>query len=163
MTAIMRQIRKQILTIALLAVALGTPLSSALAQGPVIVDAMTGVAMGGFDPVTYFIEPEPLRGLPDHEYRWQDVPWYFASAANRDVFARNPEVYAPRFGGLGAMSLARGYRAEGNPRIFARYRMKLYLFYSVANREAFLLAPDAAVAAAEANWPRFARPAANAP
>jgi YHS domain-containing protein len=163
MTAIMRQMRKQILTIGALVVALTCSSWVLAADGGVVVDPLTGVAAAGLDPVTYFIEAEPRQGLPDNEFRWQGVPWYFVSAANRDVFARTPEIYAPQFGGLGAMSLARGYRAEGNPRIYARYKLKLYFFYSVANREAFLLSPDAAIAAAEANWQRFSRPSAPNP
>ena len=36
--------------------------------------------------MSYFIEPEPQQGEPDFEYIWGGVSWYFASAANRDVF-----------------------------------------------------------------------------
>jgi histidine phosphotransferase ChpT len=48
------------------------------------------------------------------------------------------------------MSLARGYLSDGKPKIYAISKMKLYLFYSAANREAFLLAKDAAVSEAAA-------------
>ncbi|MGV3649780.1 MAG: YHS domain-containing (seleno)protein [Devosia sp.] len=160
MTAIMRQIRKQILTIAGVLCAWGALATPAVAAPGIVVDPFTGVAASGYDPVSYFVEPEPQRGRPEFEARWQEVTWYFASAANRDVFLRTPEIYAPQFGGHATMSLARGYLAEGDPRIFVRYRLKLYFFYSVGNREAFLLAPDAAIASAEASWQRFSAPGA---
>ena len=80
------------------------------------------------------------------------MPWHFASAANRDIFKGSPEIYAPQFGGHGAMGIARGYVSDSNPAIYTVFKQRLYLFYSAANREAFLLAPDAAAIAAEANW-----------
>lgn len=161
MTAMMRQMRKQCLTIAA-ALALGA-LPPALAEGPaarIVVDPLTGVAIEGYDPVSYFTEPEPLIGLAAHEYWWGGVPWYFASAANRDVFIGHADSYAPQFGGHGAMSLSRGYLSEGKPRIHAIVEGRLYLFYSVGNREAFLMALPQVIAEAEAQWRRLAPGAA---
>lgn len=152
----MTQISKQILTILalVLALALGGALPGA-AQGPVLVNPLTGIAIDGYDPVSYFTEPQPLEGKAEYELVWEGVAWRFANPANREVFSRAPEVYAPRFGGHGAMALARGYLSQSNPRLYAIHRGGLYFFYSPANREAFLLAPDRAAADAEANWPRF--------
>jgi hypothetical protein len=118
----------------------------------IVTDPLSGVALDGFDPVSYFTEPRPVRGLPDFEYYWGGVPWYFANPANRDVFARAPEIYAPQHGGHCEMSLARGYLSDGKPEIFVIERMKLYLFYSAANREAFLLSKADALQRAGSNW-----------
>lgn len=150
----MRQICKQILTIGLLAT-LASPVAAASVVTTIVTDPLTGVAMDGYDPVTYFTEAEPQPGRPDFEYQWGGVAWYFVSAANRDVFMRAPDVYAPQHGGYCEMSLARGYLSDGKPKIYAISKMKLYLFYSAANREAFLLAKDAAVSEAVANWDRL--------
>lgn len=122
----------------------------------VVVDPLTGVAIEGYDAVSYFTELAPVAGRPDYLVQWAGVPWYFISAANRDVFLGKPEIYAPRFGGHAAMSLARGYLADGNPRIYTVYRQRLYFFYSSGNKDAFLAAPDAAVARAEAGWQQLA-------
>lgn len=159
MAAMMRQKRKQILTIAALIVALcglsGPAAAGALVE-TIVTDPLTGVALEGYDPVSYFTEPTPLVGKPDYEYVWRGVPWYFASAANRDVFMRNPEVYAPQFGGHCLMSLSRGFLSDGKPRLYVIEGMKLYLFYSPANREAFLATEDVALSAADANWSKLA-------
>jgi hypothetical protein len=85
------------------------------------------------------------------------VPWHFASEANRDIFLRAPDIYAPQFGGHGAMGVARGYVADSDPRIYTLFKQRLYLFYSAANREAFLLAPDAAAQQAETQWERLSK------
>ena len=108
----MRQIGKQMLTI------LAWMVLASLAQAEslvttVVTDPLTGIAMDGYDPVSYFTDPDPQEGKPDFEYVWQGVPWYFESAANRDVFQRSPEVYAPQFGGHCPMSLSLGYLSDG--------------------------------------------------
>jgi YHS domain-containing protein len=156
----MRQIGEKSLTMmaALLALALLPAPWSAQAASVVttiVTDPLTGVAIEGYDPVTYFTDAEPQPGKADYEYYWGGVPWYFANAANRDVFMRAPEVYAPQHGGHCEMSLARGYLSDGKPRIYVVIGRKLYFFYSTANRDAFMLARAQATKDAEANWPKF--------
>lgn len=171
MTAMMRQICKQILTMlvaGLLSCGFSAmPAVAASLVTTIVNDPLTGVAIEGYDPITYFTDPEPQPGSPDYEYYWGGVPWYFVSEANRDVFMRAPEVYAPQFGGHCAMSLARGYLSDGKPRLYAIEKMKLYLFYSAANREAFLASTEDAVARAELGWPELSKelsgPAADSP
>jgi len=160
MAAMMRQICKQILTMSGALALLWALAAGALAQSlvtTIVTDPLTGVAIDGYDAVSYFTESEPLPGSPEFEYYWGGVPWYFASAANRDVFMRNPDVYAPQHGGHCEMSLARGYLSDGKPRIYVIEGMKLYLFYSAANREAFLMGPGEALDKASANWTELSK------
>ncbi|WMT86251.1 hypothetical protein NO932_15195 [Pelagibacterium sp. 26DY04] len=154
----MRQIGKQILTLTksyatfcvLALVLLAAP---ALAREKAIVtNVLTGVAISGYDPVAYFTEDAAIQGSPLYELQWSGVTWYFSSAANRDVFARAPEVYAPLFGGHCAMSMARGHLSQGNPQIFRIVGGRLMLFYSIGNRAAFDLSPANALVQAAANW-----------
>jgi YHS domain-containing protein len=160
MTAMMRQMGKQILTMAAVASAIFLAAPS-LAPAPalagalvtsIVTDTLTGVAINGMDPVTYFTEPEPLPGKPDFEYVWSGVPWYFASAANRDIFMRSPQVYVPQFGGHDTMSLARGYLSDGNPRIYMVLVSRLYFFYSTDNRYAFQMTEADSIKAATPSW-----------
>ncbi len=152
----MRQIGKQILTI------LGWLLLASLARADslvttIVTDPLTGVAIDGYDPVSYFTETDPLPGSPDFEYDWGGVPWYFASAANRDVFARNPEVYAPQYGGHCLVSLSRGYLSDGKPRLYVIDALKLYFFYSTANRDAFLMSRSDVLQTAATKWPDLSK------
>ena len=123
----------------------------------VVTDPFTGIAISGMDPVSYFTEPEPLLGLADYEYIWNNVTWRFATAANRAVFASAPEIYWPQFGGHDATGISRGFVSDSDPSIFAVFKQRLYLFYSAANREAFLLSPDAAARTAEEKWPELSK------
>src|SRR5690606_32779052 len=73
--AMMRQIGKQILTIAAwLALTLGVAAQSS--EPSYVTDPLTGVAIDGYDAVTYFILAEPQPGKPDFEYVWSGVSWY---------------------------------------------------------------------------------------
>lgn len=58
-----------------------------------------GVAIKGYDTVAYFNEERAVKGTSKFSYNWNDAKWYFASAKNRDLFAADPEQYAPQYGG----------------------------------------------------------------
>ena len=160
----MKQISKQILTmLAFVLPLLGTvsaSLQPTLAQSVVtliVTDPLTGIALSGMDPVSYFTDPAPLPGRPDFEFIWQNVPWHFSTKANLDIFAKAPEIYAPQFGGHDVMGVARGFVSDSDSRIYAVFKQRLYLFYSASNRQAFLLVPDATALAAEQRWPQMAK------
>ena len=55
------------------------------------------------------------------------MKFLFASAANRDAFAAQPERYAPQFGGYCAYGTAAGYKVDTQPDAFAVVDGKLYL------------------------------------
>ncbi len=75
-----------------------------------MTDPLTGVAIEGYDPVSYFIDARAAsRASRTSSTVWGGVSWYFVSAANRDIFALNPTTYAPQFGGHCTTSLSRGY------------------------------------------------------
>jgi hypothetical protein len=50
------------------------------------------------------------------------------------------------------MGVSRGFVSDSDARIYTVFKERLYLFYSAANREAFLLAPDAAARTGVENW-----------
>lgn len=160
----MKQTSKQILTMIALVLPLFWPFPAlvheASAQSIVTyvqTDPLTGLAIGGVDPVSYFTEDVPVAGRPEFEFVWMGAPWLFANAANLDVFRRNPEIYAPQYGGHGAMSMARGFVSEADPLLYVVFKQRLYLFYSAANREAFVLAPDAAALRGTEQWQHLSK------
>jgi YHS domain-containing protein len=58
-----------------------------------------GVAIKGYDTVAYHTEGRAVKGQSTYSHEWNDAKWYFASAENRDLFAADPERYAPQYGG----------------------------------------------------------------
>lgn len=128
---------------------------SAAGAGPasnVITHPLTGFAAAGFDPVAYFADGEAREGLPDHEASWAGVAWRFANEGNLQAFLEAPEIYAPQFGGHCVVALARGYAAEGDPRVWAIHNSRLHFFHSDANRRIFATDPDSFLAEAAQNW-----------
>ena len=83
-----------------------------------IMDALTGLAMGGNDPVAFFVDGEPREGSGDHELDWGGTSWHFLNDGNLNAFKLNPEVYAPRFGGRCAFALSQGLMVEGTAAVF---------------------------------------------
>jgi hypothetical protein len=58
-----------------------------------------GVAIKGYDTVAYHTQGRAVKGDRRFSHEWNDARWHFASAANRDLFAADPERYAPQYGG----------------------------------------------------------------
>ncbi|MGI9412715.1 MAG: YHS domain-containing (seleno)protein [Hyphomicrobiales bacterium] len=115
-------------------------------------DPTTGLAIAGYDPVSYFAEARPRPGLEEFEYVWQGSAFRFSSTGNLAAFMRDPEVYAPRLGGYGLVAVARGNLAAGNPNLWAIFQGRLYLFHTRANQLRFAGASTVLRDRAEAQW-----------
>tara|TARA_Y100001934_G_scaffold277466_1_gene376350 strand:+ start:1409 stop:1687 length:279 start_codon:yes stop_codon:yes gene_type:complete len=47
-----------------------------------------GAAMGGYDPVAYFVLKMAIRGTDAHQTDWQGVRWYFSNENTKICFYR---------------------------------------------------------------------------
>ncbi len=119
----------------------------------VIKDPFSGVAIGGYDPVTYFIESEPELGDPEIEVEWGGAYFVFVNQGNASAFRDAPSVFVPAYGGYGVLGVSRGVPQEGDPRVYVTRGRRLFFFYSVADREAFLADPEGITALADSKWP----------
>ena len=119
-------------------------------------DSHSGFGLSGFDPVSYFSEPAPVAGREGIELIWGGLAWRFGSRANREAFARDPEVYAPRIGGYDPSAAAEGRLVAGDPAVFAVRDGRLYVFRDKGSRTRFLADP-ALAEKAEARWPALRR------
>ncbi|MEM8506017.1 MAG: YHS domain-containing (seleno)protein, partial [Cyanobacteria bacterium P01_D01_bin.1] len=90
--------------------------------------AENGVAISGADPVAYFTEATYVPGSADYTYDWQGTTWQFSSEENRDLFAANPEQYAPEYGGFCAWAVAaKDTLVPTDPNAWSVVDNKLYL------------------------------------
>lgn len=105
-------------------------------------DPVSGYALGGNDPVAYFIDRKPRRGQQKYELRWGDTVWMFVNEGNRAAFEKAPRIYAPHLKGCDPTALAGGFVTIGNPAIFALHDGHLLLFHSEINRFLFLADPQ---------------------
>jgi YHS domain-containing protein len=71
---------------------------TAWATPPVNADAR-GVAIRGYDPVAYFTMGKAVQGSQEFAYQWNGATWWFANQDDLEHFKKEPEKYAPRYGG----------------------------------------------------------------
>lgn len=109
---------------AVLAVSLAT---SALAAGPELNVTPTGLALRGFDPVTYQMESGPQAGDFNITASYEGATYRFASEENKKKFEANPAAFAPQYGGYCAMAAAFGKKFDGDPNVWKIVEGKLYL------------------------------------
>ncbi len=88
-----------------------------------------GVAISGFDPVSYF-SGKPQKGKTANAYIYEGVTYQFTNAANLETFKKNPTKYEPQYGGWCAYAMGKsGEKVEIDPETYKILNGKLYLFY----------------------------------
>jgi YHS domain-containing protein len=86
-------------------------------------------AIDGYDPVAYFNMGKAMKGNEDYSYIWNDAVWYFSSTENRDVFMKNPDKYAPEYGGYCAYAIAEGKKVKVDPEQWSIINDRLFINY----------------------------------
>jgi len=113
----------------------------------------TGVAIRGYDTVAYFTKGKPVEGSKAITKRWKGAIWRFATTEHRDLFAADPENYAPRYGGYCAYGIAAQERlVKIEPDQWNIVDGKLYLNYDDELQERWKQDIKGHIAAADANF-----------
>jgi hypothetical protein len=141
--------------IGLLALVAAYPLATAIR--PALAEERP-LAIKGYDPVAYFTDGRPVRGLPEIEYEWDELRFRFASAEHRDLFKADPARYAPQFGNFCAMALSKGEIVVADPENWLVSDGKLYVFGKPAGPDLFGKDLSANVAKANHNRPILPKP-----
>jgi len=110
-------------------------------------------AIRGYDPVAYFTEGKPVKGDEKFTFRWKDANWYFTSKQNLDLFTKEPEKYAPQYGGYCAYGMSEGHKAPTDPNAWTIVDGKLYLNYSLKVKEGWVKNQKDRIDKADKNWP----------
>ena len=110
------------------------------------------IAIRGYDTVAYFTEGKATKGKSGFEYVWHGARWRFASATNRDLFAANPDRYAPRYGGYCSMGLAMGEFSDADPEVWTIVDGKLYLNKIKWVQDLWRNGTNAYITASDINW-----------
>jgi len=117
------------------------------------------VAIQGYDPIAYFKQNKAVKGKTEIATTYDGITYHFSSAANKDLFLKNPTAYEPQYGGWCAYAMgSNGDKVEINPETFKIIDGKLYLFYNAFfnntlkswNKEEKNLKPKA-----ENNWKKY--------
>ena len=129
-------------------------LSSCATKQPEIFSASSG-AINGYDPVAYFTEQKPVKGKSEFTYQWKDANWLFSSQQNLELFAKDPEKYAPQYGGYCAYGCSKGKKATTDPDAWTIVDGKLYLNHSADVKNLWMKQQDENIETADKNWPEI--------
>jgi hypothetical protein len=119
----------------------------------VVVNVKDGLALEGYDPVSYFSPGGPAKGRPEITATHLGATYRFVSTANRDLFAGDPARYAPQFGGYCGYGASRGYLASVDPLAFTIMGGRLILQNSVKVLGLWQREPETRLRMADENWP----------
>jgi YHS domain-containing protein len=123
----------------------------AVAQPRSAVFQADGVALRGYDVVSYF-EGKAEAGSDAYQVSHEGVQWRFVSAAHRDRFAADPARFLPQYGGYCALGMAHGGAVPSDPTAFTVHQGKLYLNSNKLTRVTWAYAKDWMIGRADPNW-----------
>lgn len=113
------------------------------------------VALGGYDPVSYFTAEAPVKGQQTIASRYQGATYRFATADNRHMFAANPAKYVPAYGGWCAAAMVKGEKVAADPKNHKVTAGRLFLFNKDVPQDALSAwdkADGEAIGKADAAW-----------
>jgi len=119
------------------------------------------LALKGYDAVAYFNQGEPTPGKSQFSHTHKGVEYRFATATNRDKFAKSPSKYEPQYGGFCAFGTSVGLKLEVDPEAFQIVDGKLYLNNSLDIHNMWLENPKGRIKAANGHWKKIRNVAAS--
>lgn len=114
-----------------------------------------GVAIKGYDPVAYFTDSKPVKGSKDFEYVWMGAKWRFSTAGHKDLFIKDPDKYAPKYGGYCAYAVSQGTTADIDPDAWNIVDGRLYLNLSKKIQDKWSKDIPGYIKKADENWPKI--------
>ena len=112
-----------------------------------------GMAIGGYDAVAYFMQHRAVKGSEAFSYEWNNAQWLFSSQSHADLFKKNPEKYAPQYGGWCAYGVSENHKSPTDPEAFTISGGKLYLNYNTKVMQLWRRDTTKHIGLANQHWP----------
>lgn len=122
------------------------------AQQPEIFSA-NGRAIRGYDPVAFFNQSAPVKGADSLSYTWKNAEWLFSTQANLETFKKDPEKYAPQYGGYCAYGVSDNHKSPTQTDTWTIVNDKLYFNYNKKVKEHWSKDRDNLIEQADKKWP----------
>jgi len=127
---------------------------TALADSPIAaVNTEHGLAIKGYDPVSYFTTGEPTPGLAQFSTTYKGAAYRFVSVENRDRVIAAPEKFVPQYGGYCAYAISLNKIADIDPDEWAIVNDKLYLNNNFFSQTLWSLDKSGNIVKGDHNWP----------
>lgn len=121
----------------------GTPRSATGRAGSGTTRTEPPLALAGYCPVSLYTERRLVRGRAENAVEHEGYLYHFASAAQKDQFARDPERYIPvNRGNCPVAQLDRDTAEPGQPRWGVIYQGRVFVCASEVARRRFLEEPE---------------------
>lgn len=116
-----------------------------------------GLALKGYDPVSYFTDMKPEMGVYKYKYDWAGATWQFKNEKHLKMFKQDPEKYAPQFGGYCGYGAGKGKLIHGDPNIWTIENGKVYLNVNKDVQKLFRKDLKKNIGKAEKKWPELSK------
>lgn len=111
-----------------------------------------GIAILGYDPVSYIINQSPIKGSAQYFSLYDGAIWFFASNDNKTKFDQSPKKYIPAYGGFCAWCVYTGHKVHSDPNVWFAVNGKTYLHLKDDYKNSWLKNPREFIEAADKNW-----------
>jgi YHS domain-containing protein len=109
-------------------------------------------AIGGYCPVSYHTAKAAVKGDEKFQQQHRTRIYYFADAAAKEAFLKDPEKYVPAYEGVCAEGVAQNKRFPADPRVFLVHEGRLFLFFDDKAKKTFEANPQELIKSGEINW-----------
>jgi len=134
--------------------ALSVAFGLAITALPAWAGNQLAVALSGYDTVSYHTGT-PQMGEARINHFHNGAIWYFSSTENRDLFAADPDRYAPAYDGYCSWAASQGYKAPGDPTVWEIVDDRLFVQVHPRAQELWQADIPAYIIAGDENWPRI--------
>src|SRR5215468_4581365 len=111
-----------------------------------------GLALLGYDPVAFFTQSRPVKGLAQFESTYNGARYLFVSAEDKALFDANPATYEPQFGGFCAYGASQGHTAPIKIEAWQIVNSRLLMQYDLGVKKDFNKDQQGNLQKADGNW-----------
>jgi len=112
-----------------------------------------GVALEGYDPISYFAEKKPMKGDPKIEATYNGALYHFVSQEHRETFEKSPSHYAAAYGGYCGYAASIGKVRPADPLLWSVVDGQLIVQQTKGALELWTKDVAGNKAKADKNWP----------
>lgn len=126
---------KTLITVFYLLAMLAMNVNATEKEEPVSTAYLSKNAIGKHDTTAYHSDKAAVKGDKQFIHEWKGAKWHFATQAQRDLFAANPEKYSPAYNGFcsNALTLGEGL-VRTNGKVWHIFGDQLHLFFAERGR-----------------------------
>ncbi len=127
--------------------------AEAAAQKTLVNTDSDGLAIDGYDPVAYFTDKKPVKGREEIVATHKGAAYRFATPEHKAMFEKEPDKYAPQFGGYCGYAASIGRLSPTDPRYWQVLDGRLVLQHNQTALDKWNKDLNANLAKADKNWP----------